>query len=211
MSTQLALLLVLVGASASAFLLPGRGARLVLGLTLAYALITTTVYNALYAPSLILWLCNLTALLAFFLLLRFKQWVFNLVFYFAWTGDVLVLLIGENSVSPPWAEHPWVWMGFWLKHTTPLILTAWLILREQRRLSAGAMKTALGAFFAYTAAMFVYDFSFDANILDLRYPTLAIQKWFGPWPWYIVVSLVLTVVVYALLSRATRALSIVQR
>ena len=34
-----------------------------------------------------------------------------------------------------------------------------------------------------------YNFIFNQNILDLRYPTVDIEKSFGPWPFYIIVDM----------------------
>jgi len=38
---------------------------------------------------------------------------------------------------------------------------------------------------SYVGVMYVYNITFDQNILDLQEPTLDIEKAFGPWPNYV--------------------------
>ena len=84
-------------------------------------------------------------------------------------------------------EFPIVWIAYWLKHIAPLCLTIYLLIVQGERLSGNGMKKAFSAMLIYAAIMAGYNLVFDQNILDLRYPTVDIERSFGPWPFYIVV------------------------
>lgn len=162
-----------------------------LGVILIFAIISTTRYNLYHNPHLLLWLCNITALLGLFLCFMFHQKLFEVFFYFAWSGDLLTLMIVNNPVAPPLEIYPVSWMGFMLKHIIPLLLTIHFIKNENRRLTETAFKTALIALIGYAVFIVGYNWIFDQNILDFREPTLAIEYAFGPWPRYVIVNCLL--------------------
>lgn len=183
--------------------------RWIFGVILAYAIFTTTLYNWNHNPHLVLWLCNFTAIIALILFFKFHQGLFNIFFYFVWTGDVFTLLVINNPICPPIATYPLSWLGFYLKHITPILFSIYLLRVEKRRLSHHALFMAIATMLVYTGLMAIYNVLFDQNILDLRYPTLPIEEAFGPWPWYVVVNFAIAITWYLAIHFVTRLLKIV--
>jgi len=178
-------------------------------LCIIYALVTTGWYNIQHNPHLIIWLCNITAVIGLILTFRFNQKLFDIFFYFAWTGDLLTLLIWPNPVSPPLETYPLSWTGFVLKHTAPLALTI-LFIKQGRLLNKNAAWTALKVMLIYAGFISIYNLLFDQNILDLRYPTLDIELLFGDWPLYIGVNILLAFIWYYVIHVITNRMKLVK-
>ena len=140
---------------------------------------------------------------------RFNQKLFDIFFYFAWTGDLLTLLIWPNPVSPPLETYPLSWTGFVLKHTAPLALTI-LFIKQGRLLNKNAAWTALKVMLIYAGFISIYNLLFDQNILDLRYPTLDIELLFGDWPLYIGVNILLAFIWYYVIHVITNRMKLVK-
>ena len=183
--------------------------RWIFGVVLVYAISATTWYNWDHNPHLVLWLCNFTAFFALILFFKFHQGLFNIFFYFVWTGDVFTLLIINNPICPPINTYPLSWLGFYLKHVTPLLFSIYLLRVEKKRLSQRALFMALATMLVYTGLMAIYNVVFNQNILDLRYPTLPIEEAFGPWPWYVVVNFTIAIAWYLVIHFISRRLRIV--
>ena len=178
-------------------------------LCIIYALVTTGWYNIQHNPHLIIWLCNITAVIGLILSFRFNQKLFDIFFYFAWTGDLLTLLIWPNPVSPPLETYPLSWAGFVLKHTAPLALTI-LFIKQGQLLNKNAAWTALKVILIYAGFISIYNLLFDQNILDLRYPTLDIELLFGDWPLYIGVNILLAFIWYYVIHVITNRMKLVK-
>ncbi|HBR86272.1 MAG TPA: hypothetical protein DEA65_00310 [Candidatus Marinimicrobia bacterium] len=178
-------------------------------LCIIYALVTTGWYNIQHNPHLIIWLCNITAVIGLILSFRFNQKLFDIFFYFAWTGDLLTLLIWPNPVSPPLETYPLSWAGFVLKHTAPLALTI-LFIKQGQLLNKNAAWTALKVMLIYAGFISIYNLLFDQNILDLRYPTLDIELLFGDWPLYIGVNILLAFIWYYVIHVITNRMKLVK-
>jgi hypothetical protein len=140
---------------------------------------------------------------------KFNQKLFGIFFYFVWTGDLLTLLIWPNPVSPPLTTFPLSWAGFILKHTVPLALTIFFI-KQGQLLNKNAAWTALKVMLMYAGFVAIYNLVFDQNILDLRYPTLVIERFFGEWPIYVCVNILLTLLWYTLIHFITNRLKLVK-
>ena len=181
----------------------------IIQLCIIYALVTTGWYNIQHNPHLIIWLCNITAVIGLILSFRFNQKLFDIFFYFAWTGDLLTLLIWPNPVSPPLTTYPLSWAGFVLKHTAPLALTI-LFIKQGQLLNKNAAWTALKVMLIYAGFISIYNLLFDQNILDLRYPTLDIELLFGDWPLYIGVNILLAFIWYYVIHVITNRMKLVK-
>ncbi len=178
-------------------------------LTISFGI--TTTHNYRFNPHYQVWMCNFTALFGIILAFKFHQRLFETFFYFAWTGDVFTFFVPDNQTLPAIDSYPVVWVAYWLKHITPLVLSVFLILREKKRLSEKAMNFAFAVMTAYAAAMFIYNLTFDQNILDLIYPTVDIQNLFGDWPLYIFVDFLILFMWYLLIRSITRKIGITRR
>ena len=135
--------------------------------------------------------------------------MFDIFFYFAWTGDLLTLFIWPNPVSPPLETYPLSWVGFILKHTAPLAFSIFCI-KNRYLLSNNAGWTALKTMLGYTCMIIVYNSVFNQNLLDLSYPTLDIERLFGEWPIYVVVNVLLALVWYYMIYIITSRLKIIK-
>jgi len=105
--------------------------------------------------------------------------------------------------------YPLAWAGFFLKHTGPLALAIYFI-KIKHRLRPNSVWTALKCMLAYLAFMAVYNMIFDQNLLDLRYPSLKIMEYFGTWPYYVMVNILIGLVWYYAIHVITKQLKIIQ-
>ncbi len=175
--------------------------------SLIIAFFFTSYHNFLFHPHYQVWLCNFTALFAIILLIRFNQLMFDIMFYFAWVGDVFTFIVPNNQTLPSVNEYPIVWVAYWLKHIIPLCITIYLLFSENRRLSKHSMWISFSTFFVYTCFIAVYNVIFNQNIMDLQYPTVAIEQSFGPWPIYIFVDMIIILIWYYLINISQKKFS----
>ena len=152
---------------------------------LIYAMMASTWYNFNHNPHMVLYLCNLTALIAIYLIFKFDQRLFNIFFFFVWSGDLFTLLIIDNPVAPSLELEPLFWLAFYFKHIGPILLVIDFIRNQKQYIEKHAYKYAMIFMISYVSVMYVYNITFDQNILDLQEPTLDIEKAFGPWPNYV--------------------------
>ena len=153
---------------------------------------------------------HFSVLLGIGLCFRFHQTVFNVFFYFCWTGSLLTLFIFENPVAPPMETNPITFVEFTLKHSIPIIMTIYFIRNSEYRLSENAMMSSLKYMIGYAVFIAGYNMVFDENILDFRYSTLEIEKAFGPWPIYVIVNIALAILCYKIIDIITKKLVLIQ-
>ncbi len=99
---------------------------------------------------------------------------------------------------------------FHLKHSIPIIMTIYFIRNSGHRLSENAMMSSLKYMIGYAVFIAGYNMVFDQNILDFRYPTLEIEKAFGPWPIYVIVNIALAILWYKIIDIITKKLVLIQ-
>lgn len=206
--TEFILLIITIGLIAS-FWLPSNYLKRIIIISMAISLCLTTYHNLFYHPHYQVWLCNFTALFSLILGIKYYQWLFNIVFYFAWTGDIFTFIVPDNQTLPDINQYPITWVAYWLKHITPLLFTIWIIRFEGRKLTGNGIYQGLAAMTIYTVLMVGYNFLFHQNILDLQYPTVDIENAFGKWPWYILVNMTILVLWYFLIHLIGRKIKIV--
>jgi len=181
----------------------------IVGTTLIISQVLATIHNVRINPHQVLWLCNITATLGIILLFTFRQRLFDIFIFFAWTGDVFTLLIPDSVTLPPVDTYPIFWISYWLKHISPLTLTLYFFYHERRSISYRAITFVIGIMFAYTAVMYVWDVIFDQNIMDLRWPTVEIERSFGPWPVYIFVDMLIAMMWYGVIYTLAGRLGVI--
>lgn len=121
-------------------------------------------------PSQITWLCNVAVFLNIFLLFKFKQRVFDLFFYFTWIGCFYICLMPINPYSIAIQDQPVIWIAYWIKHITPLLMTIYFIRIEKRKLSHWSMYIGVVGFLSYCLVIYFYNVAFNENILYLNEP-----------------------------------------
>ncbi len=77
-------------------------------------------------------------------------------------------------------------------------------------LSNNAGWTAIKSMFIYTGVIIIYNSIFNQNLLDLREPTLDIERFFGEWPVYILVNIFIALIWYYLIYLITRRINIIK-
>ena len=186
-----------------------RRALLFIQICIIYSLSTTGWYNIQHNPNMLFWLCNITAILALILTIKHHQKLLDIFFYFAWTGDLLTLFMWQNPVAPPLETYPWSWAGFILKHTAPLAFSIFHI-KKGHFLSNDAGWTALKFMLAYTGIIIIYNSVFNQNLLDLGETILELERLFGEWPIYVLLTVVLTLVWYYMIYIITKRIDIIK-
>jgi uncharacterized membrane protein YwaF len=86
-----------------------------------------------------------------------------------------------------------------------------IIIASGKRLSYHSCRNGLLAMLLYTVVVAIYNFIFDQNILDLMEPTLDIEKWFGPWPVYIFVDIIVVILWYLSIQKITNIIGVRQK
>ena len=89
-------------------------------------------------------------------------------------------------------------------------MTIYFIRNSGHRLSENAMMSSLKYMIGYAVFIAGYNMVFDQNILDFRYPTLEIEKAFGPWPIYVIVNIALAILWYKIIDIITKKLVLIQ-
>ncbi|MBT3590097.1 MAG: hypothetical protein HOK52_03405 [Candidatus Marinimicrobia bacterium] len=177
---------------------------------LIYAMAASTWYNFNHNPHMVLYLCNLTALIAIYLTFKFDQRLFNVFFFFVWSGDLFTLLIIDNPVAPSLDLDPLFWLAFYFKHVGPILLVMDLIRNQKYFIEKHAYKHAMIFMLSYVSIMYVYDVAFDQNILDLQEATLDIEKAFGPWPNYVFANITIGLLWFWAIDLIGKKLKVIQ-
>ena len=177
---------------------------------LIYAVVASTWYNFNHNPHMVLYLCNLTALIAIYLIFKFDQRLFNIFFFFVWSGDLFTLLIIDNPVAPSLELEPLFWLAFYFKHIGPILLVIDFIRNQSHHIEKHAYKYAMIFMISYVSVMYVYNITFDQNILDLQEPTLDIEKAFGPWPNYVFANITIGLLWFWAIDRIGKRFKVIQ-
>jgi len=160
--------------------------------------------------SLPLQICDLAALCSAFALLSPRRWLAAIAYFWGLALSIQGLLQPDLSRGPESLEF---WL-FWLHHALIVGAAFYLVAVRGFRPGVRDFRTAIGAGLAYVVTVFVIDLLLDVNYGYLgrgmpSQPTLL--DWLGPWPWRVLVMVVLAIVVMWLLlvpwllRRAARA------
>lgn len=121
-------------------------------------------------PSQVTWLCNMAVFLNIFLLFKFHQKTFDVFFYYTWIGCFYICLMPINPYSLSIKDLPVIWIAYWIKHITPLLMTVYFLYVQKRKLSHWSCYTGVFSFLSYCAVMYFYNRTFNENILYLNEP-----------------------------------------
>jgi hypothetical integral membrane protein (TIGR02206 family) len=143
-------------------------------------------------------LCDAALVLAVLALLRPRQTLVEIVYFWAGSGSVLAMLTPEL----PWGFPRWEFVVFFGLHG--LVLAAALVLvfgLGLRPRPAAAWRT-LGITAGWAAFVGIVNLLLGTNFMDLRHkPSVATPlDWMGPWPVYIGVCGVVALVLFHALA-----------
>jgi hypothetical integral membrane protein (TIGR02206 family) len=143
-------------------------------------------------------LCDAAIFLGVFALVTRHALAGELLYFWALAGSTLAMVTPEVLYAFP----DWRFVVFFLMHGLTVIAAAVLTFGFGCRPRPGAPWRAFGLTLAYAAGVALLDLLLDANFLYLRAkpvtPTLLDR--FGPWPWYLVVSAAIGLVLFHLLA-----------
>lgn len=179
----------------------------VAGIILAIALPTCMYDTYLKDPYELAWLCNYTALTAIILLFWFNKVLYDFLFFYAWIGSMVPLLVPKNSYVP---EETVFMLAYLLKHLLPAVIALYFMRVKKRKISSKALYYAFSGLLLYIAIMFVYNLAFQQNILQLMYPSVEILQYLGPWPIYNLVNLALAFAFFNLLFLISKKCKLVE-
>jgi hypothetical integral membrane protein (TIGR02206 family) len=142
--------------------------------------------------------CDLLILIAVAALLTRRQWLCELLYFWAGAGASLAMFSPDVPRGFPDAYF----LLFFGLHAAVVVAAALVTFGYGVHPRPGAAWRVFGVTLGYAAAVAVVNLLLDANFLFLRRkpsnPTLL--DWLGPWPWYLVWSGLLGLALFRLLE-----------
>ncbi|MCH9633799.1 MAG: hypothetical protein S4CHLAM7_05320 [Chlamydiae bacterium] len=159
-----------------------------LGVTLIVSQFFCLYHIFINQPSQVVWLCNVVVFMQFFLLFKFNQKLFDVSFFFAWTGCFLICFMPNNPYAQMLRSAPLFWVTYWVKHIVPLILPIYFFHVKKKKLSRWSIYSAAGFFLVYCASVYLYNLALNQNIFYLMEPA-SFMKGLGSY--YFMIAIVL--------------------
>ena len=166
----------------------------VLGVALVYKLIEPTI-----AGSVPLQLCDLAEVTAAYALWSQRHWAFALTYYW---GLVLSsqALITPDVGAPDFPSHSF--LTFFALHLLVVWAAIYLTWGRGMRPRWRSYRFAVIATLAWAAFTFSFNTiaGTDYGYLNRKPPTASLLDVFGPWPFYLLIEVVIVVIVWALMT-----------
>jgi hypothetical protein len=141
-----------------------------LGISLVFSQCFCLIHISMNQPSQVVWLCNVVVFMQIFLLFKFNQKIFDMVFYFAWTGCFIICFMPNNPYALMLKSTPIFWVTYWLKHLIPLVIPIYFLHVQKRKLSGWSIYTGALYFLIYCGSVYLYNLVFNQNIFYLMEP-----------------------------------------
>lgn len=167
-----------------------------LGISLIIAQAFCLVHISMNEAPQVLWLCNVVVFMQVFLIFKFNQKVFDMVYYFAWTGCFIICFMPNNPYAMMLKTMPLFWITYWIKHLIPLIIPIYFMHVQKRRLSEWSIYTGALYFLIYCALIVLFNLTFNQNIFYLMKPA-PFMKSLGPF--YFLIAIIFGYVWFATL------------
>lgn len=143
---------------------------------------------------------SISVLLAVVVLIKYKQKIFDVFFYWA------IILVPQAIITPGIDRFGFPHLRFfqilWV-HFLVLYTVFYLLLVEKRRLSKNHLKRALIVTHIYGLFVFIINMIFSTNYMFIGYKASvpSLIQFLGPWPYYIFVLDLIMVVLFIVLSK----------
>lgn len=150
------------------------------------------------ARSLPLQVCDITALLAGFVLLCPRSWA-NVLLYFWGIGMSLQAVITPDLIQGP--NDIWFWM-FWISHAGTIGIAIYVVAVRGYRPSWRDYRFAIAAGLVYLVVVFTVDVVFGFNygyVGDSKPGQPSVIDFLGPWPGRVGVVAILVTIAMAIL------------
>ena len=136
-----------------------------------------------FQDSLPLHLCDITALLACFMLFTRNRLLFEVTYFCGIGGALMALLTPDITQSFP---H-FVFINFFLAHSTIITSTLWMIVIEKYEITLHSLVKTVIVTNAYMLVIAVFNLLTGSNYLYIcRKPgNHSLFDFLGPWPWYV--------------------------
>jgi hypothetical integral membrane protein (TIGR02206 family) len=150
-----------------------------------------------FPDSLPLELCDATLFLTFITLLNLNAAIFDLVYYGAFAGTSMALLTPD--VREPFPSLSTV--EFFVTHGLVLVSVLYLVWSRQARPRPGSIFRAMLAANLFAVIVGIFNLIFQTNYMYLRTKPKnpSLLDFLGPWPWYIVASEGIALLLFTLL------------
>lgn len=132
-------------------------------------------------------------------LLRFRQFLFDVLIYWA------LLAVPQAIITPGIIQYGFPHLRFfhilWI-HLTVMTAVFYMLLIEKKRPSRHSLGRALIVTHIYGLVVFIINMIFDTNYMFIGRKTSAasIIDYLGPWPYYILVLDVILIISFCILS-----------
>jgi hypothetical integral membrane protein (TIGR02206 family) len=159
-----------------------------------------------FPDTLPLELCDVTLYLILIALFTARPVPFDLAYYGALGGSMMALLTPDL-----WEPFPsYGTVQFFVAHGFVVIAVLFLVLAGRARPRPGSAVLAFVALNGYAAFVGVFNLVFGTNYMYLREKPAnpSLLDYLGPWPWYILTSEVVALVVFGLLYMPFRSRSV---
>lgn len=188
--------LIVTGLASLALAWVARSAPIKFRKNINYALFSIIIANAVFwwfwagikhnSWSLPLHLCDLVIFLTAYSLLRHRQWVWDLTYFWTMGGTLHALITPDLRDTFP---APIYWQ-FFLTHGLSFIGVFYLSAGCGRPVYLRSLWRVWWATNAYAAAAGVINFILNTNFLYLRHKPAqpSLLDYLGPWPWYLVAA-----------------------
>ena len=142
-------------------------------------------------------LCDFTTYLTIVALLTLSPLIFDAAYYFALAGSSMALItpdLWEQFPSPATAQ-------FFVAHGLVVVAILFLVWSRQLRPRTGSVARAMVAANLLALCDGVFDWTYKTNYMYLRARpgNASLLDLFGPWPWYIVATEGVALVLFLLL------------
>jgi hypothetical integral membrane protein (TIGR02206 family) len=147
--------------------------------------------------SLPLYLCDIGAFIAAAALIWPKPILVEVTWFWAIAGTLQGILTPDHVIVFPSYD----WLEFYGDHIGVVLAAVFLVVGRREHPQPGAVPRVIGVSVAVLAAVGVVDGFTGGNYDFLRFPSPgSIQSLLGPWPWYILGTTVVGLVLFAVLD-----------
>jgi hypothetical integral membrane protein (TIGR02206 family) len=147
--------------------------------------------------SLPLYLCDIGAFVAAAALIRPRTILVEVTWFWSLAGALQGILTPDHVVILPSYD----WLEFYGDHIGVVLAAAFLVVGRRAHPQPGAVVRVIAVSVAVLAAVGVVDAITGGNYDFLRFPSPgSIQSLLGPWPWYILGTTVVGLVLFAVLD-----------
>jgi hypothetical integral membrane protein (TIGR02206 family) len=172
-------------------------ALFLVGNEIAYQLVQVGNGTWSVSHSLPLYLCDIGAVVGAVALIWLRPVLVEVTWFWAIAGTLQGIVTPDHVIAFPSYD----WLEFYGDHIGVVLAAAFLVIGRRVYPQPGAVLRVIAISVVVLVLVGVVDATTDANYDFLRFPSPgSIQGLFGPWPWYILGTTAVGLVLFALLD-----------